>query len=183
MNTIKSRFPLIIVISILFIVLVFIHLWLNNKPENEVFILRGLSEVVLIRTVLMALYSIIFTLLILLFIKNRILTVILLCIPLLVTGLVYIYNKDTFPTYIHKLNTNLTIGGHFLAIVHYQRPTMWDDQLVFYEKVAPNKYVVTEKYQFKIGHQVAQMLQNNVYQIEDNPLRIVFEDDSTYQIK
>jgi len=181
MNTIKSRLPLIIIFAILLILLAAIHLWLNNKPENEILILWGHMEIVLIRTTLMAVYSGIFTLLILLFIKSRILTVFLLCIPLLVTGLVYVYYKDVFPTYIHNLNIDPSIEEHYLAVIHFQRPNRWNDQLVFYEKVAPNRYVVIQKHQFKIGHQVAQLLKDNSYQIEDNPLRIVIE-DSTYQI-
>lgn len=183
MNAIKSRLPLAIVITFLFIALASIHLWLNNKPENEVIFLWGLPEVVLIRTALMGIYSVIFALVIFLFIKNRVLKVLLLCIPLLVTAFIYAYNKDTFPTYIHDLDTGLSSEHEYLAVIQFQRPTMWDDQLVFYERIAPNKYVVTEKHQFNVGHQVAQMLKDNAYQIEVNPLRIVFGDDSTYQIK
>jgi len=183
MKIIKSRLPHIIVISILIILLTSLRLWLNKKPENEVLILWGHMEVVLTHTIFMALYSMIFTMLILLFVKKRILAIILLCIPLLVTSFTYILYKDMFPVYIQELNTESTVNEHFLAIIHFQRPTMWNDQLVFYEKVAPNTYVATEKYKFKIGHQVAQMLNDSVYQIEDNPLRLVFEDNTSYQIK
>ena len=164
------------------ILLATIHLWLNNKPENEVLVLWGHMEIVLIRTALMAIYSSIFTLIFLLFIKSRILIAFLLCIPLLVTSLGYVFYKDLFPTYIHNLNIDPSTEEHYLAVIHFQRPNRWSDQLVFYEEVAPNRYVVTEKYRFKKGHEVAQMLEDNAYLIEDNPLRIVFEEDSTYQI-